>query len=117
MRGVRIEQFMSHDELVEAMSEAHVVVCHGGVGSALMALSAGRSPILVPRRSDLSEHVDDHQRQITDWLDDAGLAIGCDANAITTSTLKAAAVRRIVRADTPPSLKLRNTHRARRVDG
>ena len=43
------------------MSEATAVVCHGGPGTIMGAREAGHVPIVVPRRSDLGEHVDDHQ--------------------------------------------------------
>jgi len=48
-------------ELTALMSEATVVVCHGGPGTIMGAREAGHVPIVVPRRSDLGEHVDDHQ--------------------------------------------------------
>ena len=57
MKGMRVESFMSHGELADAMSSADVVVCHAGVGSALTAMSAGRLPILVPRQAARGEHV------------------------------------------------------------
>jgi UDP-N-acetylglucosamine transferase subunit ALG13 len=48
-------------ELTALMSEATAVVCHGGPGTIMGAREAGHVPIVVPRRSDLGEHVDDHQ--------------------------------------------------------
>ena len=48
-------------DLTALMSEATAVVCHGGPGTIMGAREAGHVPIVVPRRSDLGEHVDDHQ--------------------------------------------------------
>ena len=48
-------------DLTALMSEAAAVVCHGGPGTIMGAREAGHVPIVVPRRSDLGEHVDDHQ--------------------------------------------------------
>lgn len=47
---------------LEAMlAEAAAVVCHGGPGTIMGARAAGSVPIVVARRHDLGEHVDDHQ--------------------------------------------------------
>lgn len=43
------------------MQEARVVVLHGGSSSFLQARALGRLPIVVPRRPEHGEHVDDHQ--------------------------------------------------------
>jgi UDP-N-acetylglucosamine transferase subunit ALG13 len=43
------------------VGEARVVVTHGGPGSILMALAAGHTPFVVPRKARHGEHVDDHQ--------------------------------------------------------
>ena len=48
-------------ELSTLMQRATAVVCHGGPGTIMGARDAGHVPIVVPRRSDLGEHVDDHQ--------------------------------------------------------
>jgi UDP-N-acetylglucosamine transferase subunit ALG13 len=49
------------DELTASMVEASAIVCHGGPGTIMGARESGHVPIVVPRRSDLGEHVDDHQ--------------------------------------------------------
>jgi UDP-N-acetylglucosamine transferase subunit ALG13 len=49
-------------EALEALfADATIVVCHGGPGTIMGARSAGLVPLVVARRSDLGEHVDDHQ--------------------------------------------------------
>jgi len=58
---VRSRPFLTYPEMEAALAGAGVVVCHGGPGTIMMALGAGKKPIVVPRRSDLGEHVDDHQ--------------------------------------------------------
>lgn len=62
-------------ELDRLVAEAAVVVCHGGPGSVLQARAAGRLPIVVPRRPELGEHVDDHQVRFASWVADRGLAV------------------------------------------
>jgi UDP-N-acetylglucosamine--N-acetylmuramyl-(pentapeptide) pyrophosphoryl-undecaprenol N-acetylglucosamine transferase len=109
MRAARIEEFITHDELTDLMSDAHVVVCHAGVGSALQAMSVGRSPILVPRLIEHGEHVDDHQVQIAKRLGGLGLAMPVDAEELTTDVITAAATRRVRNADAPAPLTLRSS--------
>ncbi|MEQ1564927.1 MAG: glycosyltransferase [Myxococcota bacterium] len=43
------------------LREARVVVLHAGSSSFLQARALGRRPIVVPRRPEHGEHVDDHQ--------------------------------------------------------
>jgi UDP-N-acetylglucosamine transferase subunit ALG13 len=44
-----------------AVSEAEVVILHAGAGSLIHALGAGKAPVIMARRAELGEHVDDHQ--------------------------------------------------------
>ncbi len=53
--------YMTYPDMHAALKEAQVVVSHGGTATIMLALTHGKRPIVVPRRSDLGEHVDDHQ--------------------------------------------------------
>jgi UDP-N-acetylglucosamine transferase subunit ALG13 len=53
--------YMTYSEIKEALEAAAVVVSHGGPGTIMMTLAAGKVPIVVPRRADIGEHVDNHQ--------------------------------------------------------
>lgn len=64
-------RMLPFDDLVQRMTAARVVVTHAGVGSILLALRAGKVPIVLPRRRRLGEHVDDHQVELAERL--AGL--------------------------------------------
>lgn len=66
---------MNFDEIRENMSRADVVVTHGGTGSIMMALSAGKAPIVAPRYKRFNEHVDDHQEEIVREMAQRGLII------------------------------------------
>jgi UDP-N-acetylglucosamine transferase subunit ALG13 len=48
--------------------EARIVICHGGPGTILQVLAAGKVPRVVPRDPSLGEHVDDHQVRFVRWL-------------------------------------------------
>jgi UDP-N-acetylglucosamine transferase subunit ALG13 len=108
MRASRIEEFITHDELTELMGSSDVVIGHAGVGSSLQAMSVGRAPILVPRRIEHGEHVDEHQEQIANRLSGLGLATAVDVEQLTTDVIERAATRSIRRADSPSALSLRS---------
>jgi UDP-N-acetylglucosamine--N-acetylmuramyl-(pentapeptide) pyrophosphoryl-undecaprenol N-acetylglucosamine transferase len=90
-------------ELVEAMREADVVIAHAGVGAALAAFETGKCPVLVPRRLSRGEHIDDHQIQIAEELDDRDLAISVDASELSLEHLLEAMRSQVsTRVDPPP---------------
>ncbi|MCW2961097.1 MAG: glycosyltransferase 28 domain protein, partial [Thermoleophilia bacterium] len=92
-------------ELAELHLSVDMVVTHGGVGSALMALDAGHVPILVPRRRARNEHVDDHQQEIAASLASRGLATACELEELDASVLLAAR-RSVERVAVPPPFRL-----------
>ena len=54
-------RFVPFRKMKEYMAEADVVITHGGPSSFIEAMAAGKVPVVVPRRGDLGEHVNDHQ--------------------------------------------------------
>jgi UDP-N-acetylglucosamine transferase subunit ALG13 len=67
------QEFFSHDRLVAVLSEAAVVVCHGGPGLITEAREAGHVPLCLPRDPRLGEHVDGHQQRFAALVGAAGL--------------------------------------------
>ena len=104
--GIQARPSMPSEELAHEMAMADVVVTHAGVGLALLALSNGHCPVVVPRRRALGEHVDDHQVQVATMLASKDLAVTCDATQLTMDHLHKAAARRVIRATNPPSFEL-----------
>jgi UDP-N-acetylglucosamine--N-acetylmuramyl-(pentapeptide) pyrophosphoryl-undecaprenol N-acetylglucosamine transferase len=84
-----VTRYMGPEELESNMRAANVVICHGGAGIISAALAAGRTPIVVPRRAALGEHVDDHQYQLTRKLADWGL-VAVAEEQITAADIEAA---------------------------
>ncbi|GAA0297118.1 glycosyltransferase [Kineococcus aurantiacus] len=78
-------------ELSAAMREADLVIAHAGTGVALEALQAGKLPVLIPRRAEFAEHVDDHQEQIAGMLRTRGLAVVREADEVRLDDLDLAA--------------------------
>jgi UDP-N-acetylglucosamine transferase subunit ALG13 len=64
--------YVSHQELEDRISAASAFVCHGGPGTIVDCLRSGIKPIVVPRRKELGEHVDDHQVRFAERLHASG---------------------------------------------
>jgi UDP-N-acetylglucosamine transferase subunit ALG13 len=71
----RAEAYMPFDEILRCFREADTAITHAGVGSILCATREGHTPLVVPRRHDLGEHVDDHQVELARALEERGGAI------------------------------------------
>jgi len=79
-------QLVPANELCEAVAAADLVIAHAGIGSALAALDQGKCPVILPRRAEHHEHVDDHQELIARELDGRGLAVHRDAGSLAAPT-------------------------------
>lgn len=96
---------MPASELAELHRHVDVVVAHAGVGSALMALAEGLTPVLVPREARHGEHVDDHQQAIVSDLSRRGLAVAASADRLDMAdVVRATGIR--VRRSVAPSFSL-----------
>lgn len=60
---------MSFDEMQQALKDARIVITHGGPSSFIEALQFGKVPIVVPRREEYNEHVNDHQVDFTKLIE------------------------------------------------
>lgn len=66
---------MPFDLVQTKMSEARVVVTHGGPASIMQALALGKVPVVVPRQARFGEHVDDHQVRFVQRIADRVLVV------------------------------------------
>lgn len=73
VRDASYRRWVPYDELTRAVAQADVCISHAGVGSVLSALRAGKHPLVIPRRADLGEHVDNHQLELARILHERGL--------------------------------------------
>jgi UDP-N-acetylglucosamine--N-acetylmuramyl-(pentapeptide) pyrophosphoryl-undecaprenol N-acetylglucosamine transferase len=92
--GMRWFDFVDYDELERLTKTASAVICHAGVGSIMTVLAAGKTPVVIPRRRALGEHVDDHQLQIAEELEAQCLVVACVEARDLRSALAAARSRR-----------------------
>lgn len=108
--GIEGRNSVPYEELRQAIEHSDVVISHAGVGAALTALRAGKHPILIPRRVEHREHVDDHQLQIARELERRGLATMRAPEDLTFDDIVAAS-RRSVLTTPPPPFHLRPPNR------
>ncbi len=59
--GCEVHDELAPERFAALLAEVRVVVLHAGSSSFLEARASGRIPIVVPRRPEHGEHVDDHQ--------------------------------------------------------
>jgi len=104
--GVDGRRLVPPSDLSMALQAADVVVQHGGIGSALQALEAGKRPVMVPRRERFGEHVDDHQEQVARELARRGLALMRHVDDLHTEDILQAAELGVRAVAVPPPLVL-----------
>lgn len=54
-------KLIGYDEMQKYIQEARIVITHGGPASFIAPLSIGKIPIVVPRKKEYNEHVNNHQ--------------------------------------------------------
>ncbi len=67
--------FLEFERMRQLMSRADAVVSHAGVGSIMLALAAGKRPVVAPRLYRFGEHVDDHQVEIAQAFAEVGKVV------------------------------------------
>lgn len=65
-KNIEMFDYVTPKELDKLMSDARIIITHGGVGSILGALKYDKPVIAAPRLSKYKEHTNDHQKQIVD---------------------------------------------------
>lgn len=70
------QKLFPYQEMLKLVEEAQIVITHGGPSSFIMPLQIGKIPIVVPRRHEFNEHVNDHQRQIINVFNEKKYLIG-----------------------------------------
>ncbi len=57
----KFSKLMPYQEMVQHISDARIVITHGGPASFIMPLQIGKIPVVVPRQKKFNEHVNNHQ--------------------------------------------------------
>lgn len=79
--------YLSHHELQSALDDASAVVSHAGPGTIIECRRRGIVPIVVPRRPELGEHVDEHQVRFSHRLAVSGGILVCEEESELRSHL------------------------------
>lgn len=98
------EAYMPFERMLANFRRARKVITHAGVGSILCATREGHLPLVVPRRHDLGEHVDEHQAELTRALEARGAVIAVWDAAELPRLLASAPQRRPPAAQPEPPL-------------
>ncbi len=61
--------FCSPDYFRTILSKSNIIISHAGFGTVAEALKESKTIIVVPRKSSLGEHNDDHQFATAEWLE------------------------------------------------
>lgn len=67
--------FLGMNEFSSQLKQAELLILHGGAGSVIHAIKAGKIPVIMPRRAQYGEHVDDHQLEFSRALAEAGKVV------------------------------------------
>lgn len=67
--------YLTFDQVKEKMDESKIIITHGGPGTIMPVVYSGKVPIVVPRRKQYGEAVDDHQIDFVHKLAERGLII------------------------------------------
>lgn len=60
-KNYKANKLISYEEMQENIKKARIVITHGGPASFIAPLSIGKIPIVVPRKKEFNEHVNNHQ--------------------------------------------------------
>ena len=88
---VQEHDYLPFDDVVANIRRARAVVMHAGVGSVMISLANGKRPIVLARRHDLCEHVDDHQVELARRMEASGLVTFVEDGEALARALSAAA--------------------------
>ena len=59
------EKLIPYDQMQENIKKARIVITHGGPASFLDPLKYGKIPVVVPRKKEFNEHVNNHQLEFS----------------------------------------------------
>jgi UDP-N-acetylglucosamine transferase subunit ALG13 len=60
--------FLSYGKMMEYVTQASIVITHGGPSSIMLPLQVGKIPIVVPRQFKYGEHVNNHQVKFAEQI-------------------------------------------------
>lgn len=64
-QNYKAEKLMPYDQMQKNIEDARIVITHGGPASFIAPLAIGKIPIVVPRKKEFNEHVNNHQLEFS----------------------------------------------------
>lgn len=61
----KAEKLIPYEQMQSNIEKARIVITHGGPASFIAPLSIGKIPIVVPRKKEYNEHVNNHQLEFS----------------------------------------------------
>ena len=78
--------FLKMETFQELVNSSDLLILHGGAGSVITALQAGKRPVVMARRPELGEHVDGHQIEFVTELEKTGkVTLAEDADSLAAA--------------------------------
>jgi UDP-N-acetylglucosamine transferase subunit ALG13 len=74
-KNCSFEKLLSYEKMEEYLNRAKIVITHGGPSSFMSVLIRGKTPIVVPRKKQFNEHVNDHQLEFAKRLVEKGYTL------------------------------------------
>lgn len=62
------KKLLPYSEMEEKIKKARIVVTHGGPSSFISVLEVGKIPIVVPRKAEFQEHINNHQLEFVEMV-------------------------------------------------
>lgn len=70
-------EFVDKEQFKQLIKECTLLITHAGIGTIMMGLNETKPIIVVPRRAEYQEHVDNHQEEIAEAFASKNLVVNC----------------------------------------
>lgn len=67
------KKFLSFTEMQNNIEAADFIITHGGPSTFIEVLLAGKMPIVVPRKKEFNEHINNHQVEFCEFMNEKGI--------------------------------------------
>ncbi len=64
-KNYKAEKLIPYEQMQKNIENARIIVTHGGPSSFIAPLSFGKIPIVVPRKKEFKEHINNHQLEFS----------------------------------------------------
>ena len=75
-KKMKLINFISYQEMIDYINKADFIISHGGI-SVIDALKLGKKVICCPRTKEKKEHINNHQYEMTDYLEKNKYILAC----------------------------------------